>query len=148
MSLDFPYPIADGTVITGAMLNNLIASIQDGTIFTSPSYVGDLVGPLMTRVAALEDSVTILQGEALNNCMRDQFTLRANQPRVTLSKVPVLDSESVYINGSLLNRDGIPPDSVNDYSVAGGIISFEPAFSLSIKSGDKCVVTYQYPLGS
>lgn len=138
------YPLTAGQKITAEFMNELIAAIQDGSIFTSTSFVSDLITTLDTRVATLENQVSALVPVLEVRAQREQILLTAAQASVTLTKPPTMDSDILSFNGQVLSRTGTPAGFVGDYSISGSLITFNPSFSLQIEDGDILVVSYHY----
>jgi hypothetical protein len=144
MALPFPYPLTAGQKVTAELFNSLIAAIQDGSIFTSVSFVGDLVTALNTRMATLEGRVDVLELGHSYVFARNQYTLAVGQQTVLLDQVPRLDSEQLFLNGQALAKDNIPVGLSADYTLSGRTVTFTHDLSLQIIEGDRLVVTYAY----
>jgi hypothetical protein len=138
------YPLQIGQKITADMLNEMIASIQDGSIFTSAAFVSDLVTTLDARVDALEAQVSTLNAVAHSLSIREQFTLANAQSTIILNHVPDLDSELLFINGTCLAKSGYPVGYSADYSISGNTITLTNELALQIIAGDLLVVVYRY----
>lgn len=144
MALSF-FPFVDGDLITGAILNELIIAIQNGSIFTSTSFVGDLITTLDARVAALESDVAALKLRLSMAKKRDQFILTAQQAVVNLTKTPVIDGELVFLNGVSLSRSGLPNiTDTADYTISSSVITLETDLALQIVDDDKLTVVYDF----
>lgn len=144
MALSFNFPLTAGQKITADMLNELIFAIQDGSIFTSVSFVSDLVTTLDTRVATLEAEVNVLNAIQGRNFIREQFTLTLGQSIIPLSKTPSLDSELVFLNGSSLAKNNVPVGTTADYYLTGSTLNLVTELALLIQAGDRLVVCYSY----
>lgn len=137
------FPLQKGQLITADMLNEMIAAIQDGSIFTSAAFVNDLITTLDARVSTLETQVAALNGVQRLVSIREQFTLTAGQSIISLSQVPELDSELLFLNGMALAKSGIPVGYSADYSLSGSTITLVNELALQIQAGDVLVVTYR-----
>lgn len=140
------FPISAGQLITPDLLNQLVAAIQDGSIFTSVSFVSDLITTLDTRVSALESQVAVLELRQAFSNIREQLAPTPGQTTVVLSHPPILDSEHIYLNGISLMKSGIPPGFVGDYTINGNIITFGNSVALSFLTTDQIAILYQYKL--
>jgi hypothetical protein len=125
-------------------MNSLILSIQDGSIFTSPSYVADLVTTLDGRVDVLEDEVAALNLGHIYVFAREQFVLTVGQSAVTLEKTPKIDSEQVFLSGAALSKTDIPSGYEGEYSISGSTITLSNTIALNVQDGDGLIVTYAY----
>ena len=144
MALSFQFPIVAGQKLTADMFNELVYAIQDGSIFTSVSFVSDLVTTLNSRVASLEADVAVLNATQARNFIREQVTLTTGQSVIPLSKTPVLDSELVFINGTSMAKDNLPSGIGGDYSVSGTTLTLVTELALQIIAGDRIVIVYSY----
>lgn len=138
------FPLQAGQKITADMLNEMIASIQDGSIFTSAAFVSDLVTTLDSRVDTLEAKMSVVEVESRRSFIREQFILTSAQSSVPLSKSPELDSEHIFLNGMALAKDDIPDGVGGDYFLTGSTLNFVNDLALQIEAGDRLVVQYAY----
>lgn len=143
MALSF-FPFQKGQRLTPEILNELVQAIQDGSIFTSTSFVSGLVTTLDTRVDTLETTVTALETVLATNSIREQFTMTTGQSTVALSKTPVLDTDLVFLNGKLLHKDGVPAGFSGEYTVSGSTLTLVSTFAATILAGDKLAMTYSF----
>jgi len=139
-----PFPIPPGTLITAELLNQLVASIEDGTIYSQSSFVGDLVTTLETRVATLEAEVAVLEAEHSTVSIREQFQLSAAQGTIPLSHTPQMDAELVFFNGLSLAKSGVPLGFSGDYSISGSTLTLASSLAPQVVAGDLLVVVYRY----
>ena len=143
MPLDF-LPFTDGEGLTADVLNQLVQSIIDGTIF-SPTAVGTvttLLNAFSPRVTALETAVTALQTFVPVVNRRDQFVLTLGQSAVGLTQVPNLDSELVFLRGLSVPKDGIPGGFIGGYSLSGSTLTLDSALAASVVADDVLIVVY------
>ncbi len=138
------FPLTAGQKITADMLNEMIAAIQDGSIFTSSAFVSDLVTTLDSRVASLELEVAALNTVARTISLREQFVLTAGQSTITLSQVPELDSEILFLNGQCLAKSNYPSGFSADYSISGNTITLVNELALTVVAGDLLGIVYRY----
>jgi len=145
MALDF-LPFKEGDKLTPAVLNELVGSIRDGSIFTesAENVVGDVMTTVSDDTHSLEARVTILESSMPGRMTREQFTLTDLQESQAISKVPVVDSELVFLNGQLLSKTGVPLGFVGDYTLTNRTFAFNPEVYARIVAGDVLVVTYWY----
>lgn len=143
MALSF-YPWQPGQVIKAEDLNELVESIQNGSVFQNTTYVTEQLNTNDTRINGLEDRVTYLETlQGLFN-IREQFVLTTGQALVNLSKVPALDTEIPALNGLLLAKTAVPIGFTGDYSLSGSTLNFNVELSSQIVDGDVLVVVYRY----
>jgi hypothetical protein len=138
------FPLQEGQLLTAAMINEMIAAIQDGSIFTSAAFVNDLITTLDARVDSLEAQVNTLNQVAHFLSIREQFTLTAGQSIINLTNAPEIDSELLFMNGMSLAKSGIPISYIGDYSLSGSIITLTSELALQVVDGDLLVVAYRY----
>lgn len=138
-------PFVDGVPILAADLNQLVQSIIDGTIFsaTATGVVPAIITPLSASVATLQAQVANLQSFVRLISYRQQFQMTSGQSTISLSKLPVLDSELVFLNGISLSKDDLPPGYIGDYKISGSLITLDPAVSVAILSTDVIEIVYQ-----
>jgi hypothetical protein len=138
------YPLQSGQKLSAKLFNELVEAIQDGSIFTSVSFVSTLVTTLESRIATLEAQIAILQDYQQLNSIREQFSLTLGQGTIILNQVPILDSEMLFVNGMALAKTGVPIGLSADYTVSGNTINLTTELALQIQAGDILVVTYRY----
>lgn len=138
------FPIESGQKITADLLNQLVAAIQDGSIFTSTSFVSELVTTLDARVSVLETQVAVLNTRQSVSTIREQFVPTSGQTTVLLSHPVILDSEHIYLNGVSMAKSGLPLSFVGDYTVSGSTVTFVNSIALNFVSTDLIQVVYQY----
>jgi len=143
MALDF-LPFEEGQTITPEDLNALVGAIQDGSIFVGTSFVGDLVSTLGDRVTALEARTDVLEAVQAKQRAREQFSLTAGQSVINIAKVPLLDSESVSLNGINLSKTGLPVGFVGDFSLSGSVITINTELAATVEVGDILIVMYDF----
>ena len=141
--LDF-LPFVEGKNLTATNLNVLVNAIADGSIFTSPSGISDALNTFGNQLAAMNIRVTNLENLSHYLPTREQFVLTANQPSITVTQMPIIDSESVNLNGVELTKDGIPLGFVGNYTLATRTITFSAAVRDTIQAGDVVIVRYWY----
>lgn len=142
------YPLQPGELFTAEKINELVAAIQDGSVFTSVSFVSSLVTTLDTRVSSLEAQVALLNQTLERTSIRQQFVMAAGQNVVTLTQAPILDSEWVSLNGMSLAKSGVPVGYSADYSINGTTLTLTNELALQVQADDVLVVKYDYYTGS
>lgn len=143
MALDF-YPFKDGQVLKAEDLNELVRSIQDGTIFLNTTYISEQLSNAGTRLTGIEQRVSYLESLSASLFMREQKVLSSGQLTVGLEKPPILDSELLFINGISLSKTGVPLSFVGDYSISGSTITFNTELASQLVDGDIFVIQYRY----
>jgi hypothetical protein len=143
MALDF-YPYQPGQVLTADDLNALVAAIQDGSIFTTVSFVSSMVTTLDARVTTLEDQIPELQAKLGVLFKKKQISLTTGQSIIGLDNVPMIDSEIIALNGVVLAKTGTPIGFVGDYVISGSTVTLATELALQIINGDRLVITYAY----
>lgn len=138
------YPFKDNQKISAAEWNELLAAIASGEFFTDEAVVSESIQGLAARVSSLEARVDYLYGLKARQRKRQQFILAANQASVVLDNVPMLDSETVSLNGQVWSKTGIPEGFFGDYSLEERTITINPEQSINIAAGDVLVVTYEF----
>jgi len=140
------YPIETGQTITPTLWNSLVEAIQNGSIFSDASFIGEQVATLGSRVTALEDRVTVLEGYQARQTKREQKVLTAGQSTITLANPPLIDSELLIINTCVMAKTGIPTGFVGDYSLPAGssTITLNSQLAMQIVDGDLAVIVYEY----
>jgi hypothetical protein len=144
MAFSFPFPISEGQTISAALLNEIIFAIQDGSIFTSVSFVSDLVTTLDTRVDDHETRIVDLETRLGVGFQRQQFTLTTGQDTIPLSEVPILDSEVIFYNDKPLYRDELPAGFQGEYTLSGSTLTLDSLFALTVVDGDRLAIAYSY----
>lgn len=143
MALDF-LPFQTGQLITADDLNALVAAIQDGSIFLNVSYITTQLSTTGVRLTDLEARVAYLESLQASLAIRDPFILAAGQSVVNLAKTPILDTETLFLNGAGLAKTGIPIGFVGDYTISGSVITFNSELATQILDGDQLAVCYRY----
>jgi hypothetical protein len=145
MSFNF-YPFKEGDRLTPDVLNNLVESIMDGSIFSTSasSLVASTMATMGARVTSVEARLVVVENEQAKSGIREQFVTTLHQGTLTLSKTPLLDSEMVSINGMNLSKSGIPSGFVGDYSISGRVITFNTELANQIPADAVLVVVYDY----
>jgi len=143
MSLSW-YPITEGKTITSHMLNEMIESIENGSIFAPGNITGDLVRGLAQRVTVLEAKVAVLELQQRISSQREQFILSALQNTVDLIRVPSIDTEILTLNGLVLSRDNQPSGTTGDYVIVGSVITLTSQLASQIIDGDRLCAIYDY----
>jgi hypothetical protein len=143
MALDF-LPFKDGQVLKSDDLNELVESIQNGTIFLNTTYISSQLNTSSTRLTGLEARVTYLESLQAFLSIKEQKVLTAGQPFVGLAHAPILDSEIVAIGGQVLAKTDVPIGFVGDYTISGSTLTFNTELASQIEAGETLVIHYRY----
>ena len=143
MALEF-YPFEEGQVLTSSDLNQLVESIQNGTIFLNTTYISEQLATNSSRMSSLEARVEHLESMQSYLAIREQFVLAAGQAIIPLVHTPILDTELVFLNGVSQSRSGIPASFIGDYSLAGSTLTLSSEVASQVEAGDILIVHYRY----
>ena len=143
MALEF-YPWHEGQVIKAKDLNDLVESIQNGTIFLNTTYISSQLNTSSTRLNGLEARVTYLESLQAFLSIKEQAVLTAGQSFIGLAHAPILDSEIIAIGGQMLAKTGVPSGFVGDYTISGSTLTFNPELASQIEAGETLVIHYRY----
>ena len=138
------YPFQDNQKVTAAQWNALFTAIANGEFFLDESFVSEEIQNLAARVTSLEIRIDYIYNLKARQRKRQQFILTDNQESVMLDSVPLIDSETVSLNGQVWSKSGIPEGFVGDYSLSGKTLTFNPEQSTLMVAGDIFVVTYEF----
>lgn len=144
MALEDFYPWKPGQTIRSQDLNELVALIQNGTIFQNTTYITEQISTNASRLNGLEARVSEL--EALQGLLniREQFVMTNGQSIVNLSQAPSLDTEVIFLNGLSLAKNDVPIGLSGDYSLSGSTLTFVSELASQIVAGDRLIVVYRY----
>lgn len=147
MPLDF-LPFEDGVVLTPKILNALVSSIIDGSIFstTATNFVASTMATIGNRVTTLESEVSVLNSVIAMNGIREQFVLTAGQSTINLNQSPILDTELVFLNGQCVPKSNVPLGYLGAYAIIGSVLTLSSDVAASIVAGDVLIISYSYAI--
>ena len=145
MELNEFFPFTPSETVTADQWNFIFGMIRDGSFFLSDAGIGSEIESLSDRVTGIETQMGYLNELQRRQHNRQQIVLSANQTQMNLTYPPILDSETVYLNGVFFSKSGVPdPGFIGDYSIDGAVITVHPSWSAIIKDGDIMVIVYQF----
>ncbi len=136
MAISDFYPFQEGQVVTAAQWNELFNAIKDGSFMLTSTDIGNIV----SRISTLEQNMGYFISLRSKIARRYQVVLSVGMDRVLLPFLPILDSESLFLNGVYLHKT----DTVfnGDYTIDGRTILFSNELKNEIEDGDVLTVTY------